>query len=92
MLEILNNCLPVVFTGISTYLVWRFQNKHKGNKAMMILMRRELRELHEKHMAAGSISSEELGEFQEIYEVYHELGGNGTGTVWKKDVEGLNRI
>lgn len=57
----------------------------------MVLMRRELRELHDQHMEAGKISPEALGDFNEIYEIYHELGGNGIGTVWKNDVEKLER-
>lgn len=57
----------------------------------MLLMRRELRDLHTTYMEKGYISDEELGSFEEIYEVYHGLGGNGVGTVWKTDLERLER-
>lgn len=95
MLDLITAIVSVVLTGVSTYMVWHLQNtdkkKKNNDKAMMLLMRRELRELHEKHVSEGFITSEQLGEFEEIYEVYHSLGGNGTGTVWKNDVEKLER-
>lgn len=91
----MTDIICVILTGLCTYLVWFMQNHEKnkknGDKAMMILMRRELRELHDKHMKEGHISPHQLGEFEEIYDVYHALGGNGTGTVWKEDVEKLER-
>lgn len=78
-----------------TYLTWRAQNavkkKNDTDKAMMLLLRRELREFHQKHMANRCISDDELGTFEEMYEVYHNLGGNGVGTVWKNDLEKLER-
>lgn len=80
---------------MSTYLVWRAQNvvkkKNNNDKAMMLLLRRELREFHQVHMEAKCISDEDLGTFEEMYDVYHSLGGNGIGTVWKKDLESLER-
>lgn len=57
----------------------------------MLLLKRELREIHEDCMRKGVIADYELGLFEEIYEVYHGLGGNGTGTVWKNDLEKLER-
>ncbi len=96
MFELITSCISIVLTGLSSYMVWHAQNvvkrKTNNDKAMMLLMRRELRELHDKHMEDGYISSDDLGEFEEIYEVYHGLGGNGVGTVWKNDVERLERI
>lgn len=67
--------------------------KKKGNaeKAMMLLLRGELREFHRRFMSKGYISDDDLGSFEEMYEVYHNLGGNGIGTVWKNDLEKLER-
>lgn len=95
MLDLITTVVSVILTGVSTFLVWHLQNREKkknnSDKAMMLLMRRELRELHDSRMKDGFISSDSLGEFEEIYEVYHNLGGNGVGTVWKEDVEKLER-
>lgn len=91
----MTDIICVILTGICTYLVWFMQNREKKkknvDKAMKVLMRRELRELHDEHMRAGFIKPYQLGEFEEIYEIYHALGGNGTGTIWKEDVEKLER-
>lgn len=58
---------------------------------MMLLLRGQLRSLHDRFMKRGNISDEDLGSFEEMYEVYHTLGGNGIGTVWKNDLEKLER-
>lgn len=57
----------------------------------MLLLRGELREFHKRCMAEGKISDDDLGSFEEMYSVYHALGGNGVGTVWKNDLEKLER-
>lgn len=57
----------------------------------MLLLRCQLRNLHDRFMNKGNISDEDLGSFEEMYEVYHGLGGNGIGTVWKNDLEKLER-
>lgn len=95
MVGIISSGVSIFMTAVAGYLTWLAQQTYKkkqaDNKALMILMRRELRELHDKYMAEGEISPYSLGEFEEIYQIYHDLGGNGTGTVWKNDVEGLER-
>lgn len=95
MIESVTAIVSVILTGVSSYMVWYMQNREKkknvNEKAMKVLMRRELRELHDVHMAKGEIDTESLGEFEEIYEIYHQLGGNGIGTLWKEDVERLVR-
>ena len=65
--------------------------KNNNDKAMMLLLRGQLSAFHTKFMSKGNISDEDLGSFEEMYEVYHSLGGNGIGTVWKNDLEKLER-
>lgn len=93
--SIVTTCVSVVLTAVSGYLVWlaqqRYKTDKKGDKAMMVLLRRELRELHDRYMADGVVTSEQLGEYNEIYDVYKDHGGNGTGTVWYADVNKLRR-
>lgn len=95
MLQIVSVIVSGLMTMVSGVILWKVQNsdkKKKGSdKAMMLLMRRELRLLHEKWIAKGYVTDIALGEFEEIYEVYHELNGNGVGTVWKNDMEKLER-
>lgn len=93
--EIVILVIPIVCSATCTFLTVRAENrvKKKGNseKAMMLLLRRELREFHKQYMDSGKISDTELGTFEEMYDVYHNLGGNGVGTVWKNDLEKLER-
>ena len=49
-------------------------------KAMNVLLRRELREQYKSIVEKTYVTIEELEEFDEIYEIYHNLGGNGRGT------------
>lgn len=94
-MELLISVLPVVFTGISTFLVWYGQqivNTNKSTKsALKVLMRHEMRLMYEKWSEKGYIPIEAAVEFDEIYEIYHSLGGNGKGTEIKKQIDKLER-
>lgn len=87
---------PIMSAG-TTYLLWWLKSRKKtlssADKAMMLLLRRELTEQFNKLSDNPSVTIDELNEFDEIYRVYHELGGNGKGTTMqellhKKKVKG----
>lgn len=63
------------------YIVWLLQNQKKdrdaNTKGTMLLLRVQLIEYHDRYMALGSIPSYAYENFQEMYEAYHKLGGNG---------------
>lgn len=94
-MELLIGVLPVVFTGLSTFLVWYGQqivNTNKSTKsALKVLMRHEMRLMYEKWSENGYITIEAAGEFDEIYNIYTKLGGNGKGTEIKKQIDLLER-
>lgn len=94
-MELLISVLPVVFTGISTFLVWYGQQIVKTNKstksALKVLMRHEMRLMYEKWSEKGHITIDAAAEFDEIYDIYHSLGGNGKGTEIKKQIDRLER-
>jgi len=73
-----------IISAITGYVTFMIKNKKQGEtletKGMVILLRRELREQYQALTAKQSITIEDLEEFDEVYEIYHELGGNGTGT------------
>ncbi|WP_243126949.1 hypothetical protein [Hominisplanchenecus murintestinalis] len=49
----------------------------------MLLLRVQLIEYHDKYMKLGSIPSYAYENFVEMYQAYHELGGNGmVTTIW----------
>lgn len=80
------------------FIMWKLERgakkedkKDNVEKAMQVMMRSLLRDRHADAMSKGYISSEDLGDFEDIYLAYHNLGGNGIGTAWKEDVEKLER-
>lgn len=76
------------------YIVWLLQNQKKdrdaNTKGTMLLLRVQLIEYHDRYMALGSIPSYAYENFQEMYEAYHKLGGNGMITKMKEEIEELH--
>ena len=56
---------------------------------MRILLRSSLHDDHKSLMKQGYVTSNQLRDFQEAYNVYHQEGGNGTATRWLKDIMNL---
>lgn len=56
---------------------------------MRILLRSSLHDDHKALMKQGYVTSNQLRDFQEAYNVYHQEGGNGTATRWLKDIVNL---
>lgn len=69
--------LPIVLG----YIVWVLQRQKKdkdaNSRGTMLLLRVQLIEYHEKYMALGCIPSYAYENFEEMYDAYRELGGNG---------------
>lgn len=76
------------------YIVWLLQNQKKdrdaNTKGTMLLLRVQLIEYHDRYTALGSIPSYAYENFQEMYEAYHKLGGNGMITKMKEEIEELH--
>jgi hypothetical protein len=56
----------------------------------MLLLRVQLIEYHDKYMAQGYIPSYAFQNFCEMYEAYHELGGNGMVTKMNEEIHELH--
>lgn len=56
---------------------------------MRILLRSSMQADHQRHIDRGYISSPQLRDFGEAYEVYHQEGGNGTATRWLEELKEL---
>ena len=56
----------------------------------MLLLRVQLIEYHSKYTQLGNIPSYAYQNFCEMYEAYHELGGNGMVTKMKQEIEELH--
>lgn len=85
--------LPVVLTSALSYIVYllRTQKKERraNSKGTMLLLRVQLIDYHDKWVERGSVSKIGLENYLEMYDAYHDLGGNGLVTELKKEVEAL---
>ena len=61
-----------------------------SNRAMMLLLRVKLIEYHDKYMGRGEIPSYAYDNFVEMYDVYHDLGGNGMVTKMYEEIKQLH--
>lgn len=82
--------VPVLFG----YIVWllKRQNRERSanSKANMLLLRVHLIECHDKYMAVGEIPSYVYQNFNDMYDAYKALGGNGMITKMHEEIEELH--
>ncbi len=86
--------LPIFLTSAMGYVVWNLKEQKKDRDAnrrgTMLLLRVQLIEYHDKYVKLGEIPSYAYQNFVEMYEAYHELGGNGMATKMYKEIEELH--
>jgi len=91
--DILTQTYLVLLPIFAGYIVWALQTQKKRRRAdsrgIMLLLRQQLEWLHDKYTERGEIPRYALTNFDEIYQAYHELGGNGTATKMSEDVHEL---
>lgn len=94
MKELLFQTYTIVLPILLGYIVWLLKNQKKdrdaNSKGTMLLLRAQLIEYHDKYMRLGSIPSYAYENFCEMYNAYHELGGNGMITKMMHEIEGLH--
>ena len=76
------------------YIVWLLKKQKRdrdaNSKGTMLLLRVQLIEYHDKYMRLGEIPSYAYEYFNEMYDAYHKLGGNGMVTKMKQEIEELH--
>ena len=76
------------------YIVWLLKKQKRdrdaNSKGTMLLLRVQLIEYHDKYMRIGEIPSYAYENFNEMYDAYHKLGGNGMVTKMKQEIEELH--
>ena len=78
---------PAVGFGYIGWVLKRQKRDRDANgKGTMLLLRVQLIKYHDRYMALGHIPSYALENFIEMYEAYHELGGNGMVTEMYKEI------
>lgn len=94
LLETYSIALPIVLTTLMGYIVWLLKKQKKdrdaNSKGAMLLLRVQLIEYHDKYTILGAIPSYAYENFCEMYEAYHELGGNGMITKMKEEIDELH--
>lgn len=82
--------LPI-FLG---YIVWLLQQQKRdrgaNSKGTMLLLRVQLIEYHDKYVKEGDIPSYAFENFEEMYNAYHALGGNGMITKMYHEIQQLH--
>ena len=86
--------LPIVLTSVLGYVVWLLKEQKKerdaNSKGTMLLLRVQLIEYHDKYVELGEIPSYAYENFNEVYEAYHNLGGNGMVTKMHNEIQELH--
>lgn len=93
-LETYTTALPIILTALMGYAVWLLKRQKKDRDAesrgTMLLLRVQLIDYHDKYMALGEITSYAYENFCEMYNAYHELGGNGMITKMYEEIHELH--
>ncbi|MEE0778524.1 MAG: hypothetical protein UJ210_05825 [Massilimicrobiota sp.] len=94
MYDFLMQTYTIALPILLGYIVYMLKNQKKSRDAnsrgTMLLLRVQLIEYHDKYMKRGSIPSYAYENFIEMYDAYHELGGNGMVTHMKEEIEELS--
>lgn len=64
--------------------------RNASAEGMMLLLRLKLIEYHSEYMEKGEIPSYAYENFNDMYNTYHKLGGNGMVTKMKEEIEELH--
>lgn len=81
--------LPIILGYIVRLLKNQKKTRDANSKGTMLLLKVQLIEYHDKYMALGSIPSYAYENFCEMYDAYHELGGNGMITHMFEEIKEL---
>ena len=94
MSEFLMQTYLVVLPILMGYIVWLLQRQTKlrsaNSRGTMLLLRVQLIEYHNKYMALGEIPTYAYQNFCDMYEAYHELGGNSMVTKMYEEIQELH--
>lgn len=82
--------LPILVGYIIKLLKDQKKERDANAKGTMLLLRVQLIEYHDRYVAAGSIPSYAYKNFCDMYDAYHDLGGNGMAEKMKQEIEGIH--
>lgn len=99
MADLVQTLIPCLLTLVSGACGWLLKS-HKREAArdrametgLRTLLRAELLEIHAKYRPLGNIPLEVMEEADRVYQAYHSLGGNGTGTKIYEELKALPTV
>lgn len=85
--------LPIVVTGfmgwVGTMLTKQQKERSANSRGTMLILRYMLQRYHTEYMYKGYVTQGQYETFEEIYDAYHDLGGNGYATHLWADIQKL---
>lgn len=82
--------LLVALVPILSWILREIVDNRKDNRKMRrLIFRAEIRDLYREYIARGWIRVDELGEFAELVDAYHDAGGNGVATKMSDEIHKL---
>ena len=82
--------LPILLGYIVYLLKDQKKERDANSRGTMLLLRVQLIEYHDKYTNLGHIPSYAYQNFCEMYEAYHDLGGNGMVTKMSEEIHELH--
>lgn len=86
--------LPIVISAALSYIVWLLKQSKtdrdanaNGTRALLMI---KLIEYHDKYCRLGYIPMYVHNNVEILYKAYHDLGGNGTITKMKEEMDDLD--
>ena len=90
LMDTYTSALPVLLGYIVWLLKRQKRDRDANSRGTMLLLRVQMIEYHDRYCREGHIPSYAYENFCEMYEAYHELGGNGMITKMKEEVDQLD--
>ena len=94
MMDMIVQTYLALLPTLMGYIVWILKRQKKdrdaNSKGTMLLLRVQLIEYHDKYMRLGEIPTYAYSNFIEMYQAYHNLGGNGMATKMYNEIEELH--
>lgn len=90
LLSIYSVLLPILIGYIIKLLKEQKKERDANAKGTMLLLRVQLIEYHDRYVAEGTIPSYAYDNFCDMYNAYHDLGGNGMVEKMKREIDNIN--
>lgn len=90
LLSIYSVLLPILIGYIIKLLKEQKKERDANARGTMLLLRVQLIEYHDRYVAKGSIPSYAYDNFCDMYNAYHDLGGNGMIEKMRKEIDNIH--